>query len=159
PGQSPKPGRAIVEHERKLFISLVAVLLGFGVLMVHSASITSRPSEVERVYLSRHLVFVGTGLLAAIAAGLLPARFWQRMAPWMFWGSLCLLALVLVPGIGTSVNGARRWFRYGPMSVQPSELMKIALPLYLCRLAERWEGLRSGQPGRAGPSLAPRAGL
>src|SRR5262245_2502064 len=126
-----------VAYERKLLISLIAVLLGFGILMVHSASITSRPSEVERVYLSRHLVFVAVGVLAAILAGQLPGWFWKRAVPWLFWGTFALLVLVLVPGVGTRINGAQRWFRHGSLSVQPSELMKITLPLYLCFLAER----------------------
>jgi cell division protein FtsW len=126
-----------VPHERKLLISLIAVLLGFGILMVHSASITSRPSEVERVYLSRHLVFVAVGVLSAVLAGHLPGWFWKHMAPWLFWGTFALLVLVLVPGVGTRINGAQRWFRHGSLSVQPSELMKITLPLYVCFLAER----------------------
>ncbi|HMF13285.1 MAG TPA: FtsW/RodA/SpoVE family cell cycle protein, partial [Gemmataceae bacterium] len=63
--------------------------------------------------------------------------FWKRMAPWLFWGSFFLLLLVLVPGVGTRINGAQRWFRHGSLSVQPAELMKITLPLYLCLLAER----------------------
>ncbi len=126
-----------VDHERKIFISLVAVLLGFGILMVHSASITSRPSAVEQFYLSRHLLYVMVGLAAAGVASLIPGRLWSRMAPWLFWGSFGLLVLVLVPGIGTSINGARRWFRHGSMSFQPSEMMKITLPLYLCWLAQR----------------------
>ena len=126
-----------MDNERKLFISLVAVLLGFGILMVHSASITSRPSAVEQVYLSRHLVFVGVGLCAAIIAGLLPGWIWSKLAPWLFWGSFGFLALVLIPGVGTRINGAQRWFRHGSLSVQPSELMKITLPIYLCYLADR----------------------
>ena len=121
-----------MDHDRKLFISLVGILLGFGALMVHSASITARPSEFEQVYLSRHLTFLTLGLVAATFAGLLPGHFWLRFAPWMFWGTVALLVLVLVPGIGTRVNGAQRWFRFGPMSVQPSELAKITLPVYLC---------------------------
>jgi cell division protein FtsW len=124
-----------MNSERKLFTSLIGVLLGFGILMVHSASITSRPSEVEEVFLSRHLVFVGLGLLAALAAALVPGRFWIRLTPWIFWGSFILLVLVLVPGVGSTVNGARRWFRYGSLSGQPSELMKITLPLFICSLA------------------------
>ncbi len=126
-----------MDHERKLFISLIAVLVGFGILMVHSASITSRPSEVERIYLSRHLVFVAVGVLSAILAAQFPARSWRRMAPWLFWGSFVLVALVVVPGVGTRINGAQRWFRHGSLSVQPSELVKITLPMYLCCLAEK----------------------
>ncbi len=130
-------GDCPLDRERKLLLSLVAVLLGFGILMVHSASITSRPSEVEQVYLSRHLVFVAVGLCAAILAAILPRRFWQKAAPWLFWGSFSLLVLLLVPGVGTKINGAQRWFRRGSLSLQPSELMKVALPLYVCYLASR----------------------
>jgi len=130
-------GNCSVDHERKLFIALVGVLLGFGILMVHSASITSRPSEVEQIYLSRHLVFVVIGLAAATLAGLLPGWIWQRFAPWLFWCSFSVLVLVLVPGLGTRINGAQRWFRHGSLSVQPSELVKITLPLYLCYLTSR----------------------
>jgi cell division protein FtsW len=126
-----------MNSERKLFTSLVGVLVGFGILMVHSASITSRPSEVEEVFLSRHLVFVGLGLIAAMAAALIPGRMWMRLAPWLFWGTFLLLVMVLVPGVGATVNGARRWFRYGSLSGQPSELMKITVPLFICALASR----------------------
>src|SRR4029077_8407983 len=91
----------------------------------------------EQVFLSRHLVYVCVGLCAAILAGLLPAAMWRKLAPWLFWGSFGFLLLVLVPGIGARINGAQRWFRHGSLSVQPSELMKITLPLYLCYLADR----------------------
>jgi cell division protein FtsW len=127
-----------MDTERKLFLSIVAVLIGFGILMVHSASITSRPSEHEQIYLSRHLLFVAVAVAAACVAGLLPARFWYVASPWLFVGTLGLLCLVLVPGIGIRVNGAQRWFRIGSFSLQPSELAKITLPLFLCALAERY---------------------
>jgi cell division protein FtsW len=123
-----------VEQVRGLFISLTIVLVGFGILMVHSASITSWPTEFERVYLSRHVTFVAIGALAGSICALVPARWWFRMSPWLFAGTIALLILVLVPGVGTSVKGAQRWFRFGPLSLQPSELAKIAVPLLVCRL-------------------------
>lgn len=133
-----------MDHDRKLFLSLVGILLGFGVLMVHSASVTSRPTEFEQVYLSRHLTFCAIGLVAATIAGALPARFWLRAAPWLFWGTVTLLVAVLVPGVGTRVNGAQRWFRYAGVSMQPSELAKITLPLMVCYMIHtRQELLRS----------------
>lgn len=125
-----------MDHTRGLFLSLVSVLAGFGILMVHSASITSWPTEFEQIYLSRHLSFLAIGAVLAGLAALAPPRFWYRAAPWLFAGTLVLLVLVLVPGVGTRVNGARRWLRYGPASLQPSELLKIALPLLTCRLIE-----------------------
>lgn len=126
-----------MKTERNLFISLSFVLLGFGVLMVHSASITSWPTEFERVYLSRHLRSLVIGLFAAIICAHLPARFWYRVAPVLFLGTVALLVVVLIPGVGREVNNARRWLRFGPLPLQPSELAKVALPLFLCMIMTR----------------------
>lgn len=126
-----------MDHHRGIFLSLAAVLLGFGTLMVYSASITSWPTEFERVYLSRHLTFLVIAVAAGLVCGLLPARFWYRAAPYLFSATVLLLIVVLVPGVGTKVNGAQRWLRFGPLSMQPSELAKIALPLFVCRLIGR----------------------
>jgi len=117
-----------------MLLLVVSILVGIGVIMVHSASITSRPTDVEQVYLSRHVIFLTVGILAAVLCGQLPASFWHRAAPWLFMGTLLLLAAVLVPGIGTKVNGARRWIRLPGFSLQPSELAKITVPLLICRL-------------------------
>lgn len=147
PPLHPPTSSPVLDHDRKLFLSLVGILLGFGVLMVHSASITSRPTEYEQIYLSRHLTFLTLGLVAATVAAFLPPRFWFKMAPWFFWITVLLLVLVLVPGVGTRINGAQRWFRYRGLSVQPSELAKITLPLYVCHIVQcrrdvldRWIG-------------------
>jgi cell division protein FtsW len=129
-----------MDHDRGIFISLASVLLGFGTIIVYSASITSWPTEFERIYLSRHLTFVAIAIAAGVVCGCLPARFWFRAAPYLFSGTVLLLIVVLVPGIGTKVNGAQRWLRFGPLSLQPSELAKIALPLFVCRLICRRQG-------------------
>jgi len=126
-----------VELSRHLFVSFAALLLGFGLLMVHSASVTSWPTEFEQVYLSRHLMFLGIGLLSARFAATRKPEFWQRFAPWLFVISIALLVLVLIPGIGVRVKGAQRWIRVPGMSAQPSELAKIAVPLMMCWLVDR----------------------
>src|SRR5262245_3585725 len=120
---------------RHTLISLACVLLGVGVLMVYSASITARPSAADEVYLARHATFLGLAVSCGIVAGLLPATFWRRAAPFLFAGSLALL--VLVPGLGHRVNGAQRWFRFGSLSMQPSEFAKLTIPLYVCWSLER----------------------
>ncbi|MGE3313703.1 MAG: putative lipid II flippase FtsW [Planctomycetaceae bacterium] len=120
-------------QDRGLFIALASALVGFGILMVHSASITSWPTEFEQVYLSRHAAFLVLGISAAVVCAFLPADFWFRVSPWIFGATIVLLLLVLIPGVGTRVNGAQRWFRYGGLSLQPSELTKIALPLFMAR--------------------------
>ena len=122
---------------RHLFVSFTALLLGFGLLMVHSASITSWPTEFEQVHLSRHLCFLAVGLGIAFFAATRSPAFWKRSAPWIFVGTVALLVLVLVPGIGVRVKGAQRWIRFPGVSAQPSELAKIAVPLMMCWLVER----------------------
>ncbi len=132
-----------MNDEQKLFLSLACVLLGVGLMMVHSASITSLATDVDRVYLTRHLVFLCFGLVVAGVCATLPARVWYHLAPWIFAVTVALLVAVLIPGVGVRVNGAQRWLRLGPLSAQPSELAKVALPLFMSRiLVRRRERLR-----------------
>ena len=91
---SDRPRRSL-DDQVWLFLSLAAVLIGFGVLMVHSASVTSWPTEFEQIYLTRHVKFLAIAVVAATFAGALPARFWMKLAPWMFLGTLLLLVAVL----------------------------------------------------------------
>lgn len=140
-------GEFIVQTDRGLFLSLIAVLAGFGALMVYSASITSWPSDFERIYFSRHLLFLVVGTALAAGAAMTPPNVLRRFAPWLFLGTVGLLILVAVPGIGTKVNGARRWLRFGPMTLQPSELAKIALPLLLAQMLSQEKPGDSDKPG------------
>lgn len=118
-------------HARNCFVIFALTLLGFGVLMVHSASLTARPSDAEQIYLSRHLTFVCVGIVAAAICVIFPKRYWKICTPWLLLGTILLLAAVLVPGLGRQAGGARRWLSLGPLSLQPSELAKIAIPLFL----------------------------
>src|SRR5205807_2530887 len=83
-------------------------------------------------FLARHAMFLGAALAAALMVFLVPARWWQRAAPWLFLGGVALLAVVLIPGVGREVNGARRWLPLPVFSVQPSELMKLAASSCWC---------------------------
>jgi cell division protein FtsW len=123
-----------VDASRGLFTSFAGILLGFGLIMVHSASITSWPTAFERVYLSRHAAFLLVAVCSSCLCAVLPARFWWKASPYLFVLTAALLILVLVPGVGTQVNGARRWLRAGGISLQPSEVAKLALPLFMGRL-------------------------
>ena len=64
-------------------------------------------------------------------------KAWQALAPWLFVAGIVLLILVLVPGIGRSVNGSRRWLALYVVNVQPSEFMKLAVVLYAASYAVR----------------------
>ena len=127
-------GAPAAEYDRSLAWAAL-LLMALGLVMVYSASIAT--AEASRFFgqnpaffLLRHGAFVAIALSAATAVFLVPLRYWQKAAPWFFAGCLALLILVLIPGIGREVNGARRWLNLGVLNVQPSELMKLAVVLY-----------------------------
>ena len=114
---------------RRLFVGLICVLLGVGVQMVHSASLTLLPGQSETVFLGRHLVFLVISVACGYAASFVPARILKANAGNFCFVLIVLLVAVLIPGVGTRVNGAQRWLRLGGMSLQPSELGRILLPI------------------------------
>jgi len=122
------------EYDRSLAWAALLLMM-MGMVMVYSASIAT--AEASRYtgantafFLVRHAVFLGVALAAALVVFLVPLRVWQKGAPLAFLASVALLVLVLVPGIGREVNGARRWLDLGAITVQPSELVKLAAVLY-----------------------------
>src|SRR5262245_25861737 len=128
-GNQPAP-----EYDRSLAWAAL-LLVTLGLVMVYSASIAT--AEASRFaghnpayFLLRHGVFLGVSLAAATAVFMVPARYWQKAAPWLFALGVVLLVLVLIPGIGREVNGARRWLSLWAINVQPSEIMKLAVVLY-----------------------------
>ena len=109
------------------------VLLGLGVVMVASASlsISLREAGEPLYYFVRHCAYAGCGILAAAAVACLPLTVWDRLSPYLLLAGVVLLALVFVPGLGHEVNGSTRWLRVGPLTFQPSEAMKLGVILYL----------------------------
>jgi cell division protein FtsW len=128
------PRRQIDEIDHALLWSVLALLFA-GMVMVYSASIAtaegSRFAGHQPAYfLVRHAVFLAIGVIAGVMVFQIPMRAWQEMAPWLFIAGVVLLLVVLIPGIGRDVNGARRWISLGFANLQPSELMKLFAVLY-----------------------------
>lgn len=120
----------------------VVILTLLGVVMVYSASITLADGKKYANYSSghfliRHLFSIGIAVVAGIFAYRVPTRVWDRVAPLIFGITVVLLILVLIPGIGKSVNFARRWIPLGVMNFQPSELMKFAVAIFAAHYTVR----------------------
>jgi cell division protein FtsW len=128
------PSRGPAEFDAGLLWS-AAALLALGLVMVYSASIAM--AEASRFtagrsgyFLARHAAFLSVSLVAGMLAFQVPMQVWQRAAPWLFLAGVMAIAMVLVPGLGREVNGARRWLSLGVATVQPSEFMKLFAVLY-----------------------------
>ena len=123
--------------EHRILMTAALCLLAFGAVMVYSASSPLGviggqgygTGEFVRYLVFGALGLAGMHVLARRGMDLLN----ERMVRMLLIVSFCLLLLVMVPGFGVEVNGARRWFAAGPIQFQPSELMKLALVLYVAR--------------------------
>jgi len=129
-----KPRAPLAEYDQGL-VWATLLLLGVGLVMVYSSSIAiaegSRASGYQPTYyLMRHGLFVAASMAAAVAVFQVPLRLWQQAAPFLFLCGAALLVLVLIPGIGREVNGSQRWISLHFATLQPSELMKLAVVLY-----------------------------
>jgi len=126
-------GSAPKKVDRILLVT-IGLLLGLGLLMLLSASLSESEESLGNVYgyFVHQLLYgiVGGGLAGAIAY-FTPYKITRKLALPLFLGSLFLLLLVLIPGVGTTLGGARRWIEIGPLSLQPAEVMKIGFVVYL----------------------------
>lgn len=118
--------------ESGLFPVALALLL-FGVVMVTSASmpIAEYKNNDPFYYLYRQGSFAVLALFLGALVLHIPIAFWERVGPLLLLLGVILLLLVLIPGIGKVVNGARRWIPLGLFNLQPSELVKFATVVYL----------------------------
>jgi cell division protein FtsW len=111
----------------------VLLLLAFGFVMVSSASlsIADRTFDAPFHFVTRHALALGLAMGLGILAFAVPTAWWERSSTALFFIGLLLLVLVLVPGIGRTVNGATRWIPLGPLNLQSSELMKLFAVIYI----------------------------
>ncbi len=127
-------------HLDRVILILTAALLLIGLVMVTSASVTLAAREGNPFfYLERQFLFSIVGIGFAAIAVRIPTIAWQRSGFMLLIISLVMLTLVLVPGIGHSVNGSRRWLHLAGMNFQASEAARVLLLIYLCSYVVRRE--------------------
>jgi cell division protein FtsW len=130
---------------RAAVLTLVATLCAIGLVMVLSASAYTSLRYYGSVWtiFERQLLWMGLGGLAFFATVRVRYDRWRRVRVVLPFATLALLVAVLVPGVGVVAGGSSRWIGFGPLRIQPSELMKLALAVFaadlLARRADRLE--------------------
>ncbi|MGI9221220.1 MAG: putative lipid II flippase FtsW [Woeseiaceae bacterium] len=116
-----------------VMLLIVGFLLFGGLVILTSASITVSDNAAGQpfFYVQRQLVAALIGAIAAFSCLLIPMRVWQTLSPVMVLAGIALLCVVLVPGLGYEVNGAKRWLRIGIMNLQVSEPARLCFLIYL----------------------------
>ena len=123
-----------------IFLALVLLLLGVGLVMLYSASYAQSQYDtsyaISTRYLQKQAVCAAIGLVAMVILSRIPAEAWLRLS-WPLYGiSILLLLSVLV--VGQSVNGAKRWINIAGLQFQPSEIAKFTMILMFARLTKHF---------------------
>lgn len=135
--------------DRWLLVSTF-VLIAVGVIMVYSSSIAYADREMghDTYFLVRHVGYTMLGLALMAFTMRTRVRWWQKIGPFLLLIGIVSLFMVLIPGVGATVNGSSRWIRLGIVNLQPSEFMKLFAVVYVAGyLVRKQEALRNFTQG------------
>lgn len=138
-----------------LFTITVALLLGgFVILASASMSISDSSSGNPFHYVERQFLAALIGICGAFVCILIPMQVWRNLGPLLLLVGFALLLVVLIPGVGYTVNGSTRWMRIGVMNLQVSEPARLCILLYIAGyLVRHNKSLRDSFAGFFRPML------
>lgn len=124
-----------------LFLVLIAILTLIGLVFIYSSSSVYALEKCgsAHYYVKKQMIGILVGIVALFITALIPLSFIKKIAPLLFFSALTITACTLVPGIGSVINGSRRWLSIAGFQFQPSELLKIATLIYLALFIEKKE--------------------
>lgn len=124
-----------------LFLVLIAILTLIGLIFIYSSSSVYALEKCgsAHYYVKKQLIGIVVGIIALFITALIPVSLIKKIAPFLFLGALIITACTLIPGIGSVINGSRRWLSIAGFQFQPSELLKIATLIYLAVFIEKKE--------------------
>ncbi|MEJ5189004.1 MAG: putative peptidoglycan glycosyltransferase FtsW [Breznakiellaceae bacterium] len=122
-----------------LLVSTIIIFLGVGLVTLYGASYGAGEYFYKDGYyfIHRQLLFAGAGLVFFVLLSLLNLEIIRQWVKPLVIFSFILCVLPFIPGIGVVKNGAARWIRLGPVGFQPSELVKLVIPLYLAHILDK----------------------
>ncbi|MEC0090074.1 putative lipid II flippase FtsW [Paenibacillus macquariensis] len=142
----PQPNKGTPDFQ---LLILTLLLVGFGLVMVYSSSIAIAYAKYNNdalYFTKRQFVSISIGIILMLIMMNIPYHKYKKLFIPFFVVTIVMLALV--PYLGQLVNGARSWYRIGPLSIQPTEFAKLATILYLAALitkkGERLRDLKKG---------------
>jgi cell division protein FtsW len=149
-------GFALAEGYDRVILLLYLVLICIGLVMVASASIgiADQNTGDPFFYAKRQFLRILLSLAMLWVACRIPLQFWRRNGMALMLGSIILLAIVLIPGVGHTANGATRWLNFGLFTFQISEIAKLFLIIYLSGyLLRRGDEMQTNTMGFIKPML------
>lgn len=130
----PSPWR----HNNKVdidfpMLAACLLLMGIGIVMIASASSAVAYTNTGNTfhYFIRHMIYISIALVAGGVTLFIPMSIWQRYSGWLLVAAFVILLVVLIPGVGREVNGSRRWLGVGVLNIQPSELAKLFMVVFV----------------------------
>ena len=130
----------MLRHASIFLCLAVAALVALGLVMLASTSVWVKGIDESYLFVRKQTMMVVVGLVLAIAAAFVPGEWLRKLAPWMWIGSLGLLVLCFVPGIGVEIYGSKRWIHVPLVGqFQPSELAKAVTVIALAAWFARWQ--------------------
>lgn len=139
-----------------ILIIIIIILLSFGIVMILSASAPSALAETgdSYTYVTKQMIFAVIGLGVMWFVSKIDYRIYKKFYWLIYWVSIGALLLVLIPGLGSSGGGAKRWINLGFTQFQPSEITKIGMIIfYAGYLTDHKDDLRSFKKGFIIPLL------
>lgn len=131
-----------IRHLDPILVLTVLALTAIGLALILSATTTqtTQAGDPDYGFVIKQAVALGGGLVALVIAALLDYRWIRALAPVLYLGSIVLLVAVLIPGVGTEVNGSQRWIDLPGFNLQPSEIAKIAVIIAVAAILHERKG-------------------
>ncbi len=123
-----------------LILTFLLTILGLIAVADASAPLALSTFGDKFYFVKAQAVWGLVGIVLLVVSSRIHFSFWEKLATPLFWLSVAAILLVLIPGLGVKVLGARRWFIVGPISIQPSEIVKLTIAFYMAKLAKGEKG-------------------
>lgn len=131
----------VSKTDLNIFISIVAILVAIGLIFIYSSSSVYAMEKFgsSQYFVKKQALGLLLGIIGIIFIFILPLKLIKKITPYLFFGSLALTAATMIPGISQRIHGSARWIRLFGLSFQPSEILKIAVIIYIAYFISKKE--------------------